>query len=416
MFCRSNPKFLRAGTNCAAVSMRLAGLRRNSSPDDRSQGVQLAATQELAATGRPRRLAPVRGARTRTTVQDRDLRLDIDFIHVKSAHENASPLIMTTAGRSTIIELLETIGPRTDPTAHGGREEDVFHLVLLSIPGYGFSDEPTNPLGPIFASGTPGRSHAAPRSPARRAGRRGGFQVTDAMGRLALDEVRTASTRTSLCWRWANPEAERVATLERRNGRPPRDQLAGFDATGTGYFVEQATRPEIIGYDLLDSPIALAAWMINYYTVNSHEDLARAFVDKQPPAISPETIVDNITLYWLTGTGASAARFDREEGQENAGAAGQEPHAWSTGLASRRPPGEGCRTPRSWVERAYPNVIYFNEADKGRSFRRLGGTGTLLGKRCAPCSGHGAQRDGSTSQTQRRHERCESSINPSVER
>jgi pimeloyl-ACP methyl ester carboxylesterase len=133
--------------------------------------------------------------------------------------------------------------------------------------------------------------------------------------------------------------------------------------------VEQATRPETIGYALLDSPIALAAWMIDHDT-DAYLKIARAFVEKQPSGnLTREHIVDNITLYWLTGTGASAARSYWEEGQENARVAEQGgPAAVSIPVGFTTFPGEIWRTPRSWVERAYPNVVYFNEVDKGGHF------------------------------------------------
>ena len=147
------------------------------------------------------------------------------------------------------------------------------------------------------------------------------------------------------------------------------DQLDAFHATGTGYFIEQATRPETIGYGLLDSPVALAAWMIDHDT-DAYEKIARAFVDGHPSGnLTREHIVDNITLYWLTGTGASAARSYWEEGQENARAAGQAPTPVSIPVGFTSFPGEIWKTPRSWVERAYPNVVnYYNEVDRGGHF------------------------------------------------
>src|SRR4029078_11347440 len=146
------------------------------------------------------------------------------------------------------------------------------------------------------------------------------------------------------------------------------DQLGAFQATGTGYFVEQATRPETIGYALLDSPVALAAWIIDHDT-DAYEKIARAFVGKQTSGnLTREHIVDNITLYWLTGTGASAARSYWEEGQENARLAveGQAEVTMPAGFTSF--PGEIWRTPRSWVERAYPNTTYYNAVDRGGHF------------------------------------------------
>jgi len=132
--------------------------------------------------------------------------------------------------------------------------------------------------------------------------------------------------------------------------------------------VEQATRPETIGYALLDSPIALAAWMIDHDT-DAYYKISRAFTGGPPSGgLTRDHILDNITMYWLTGTGASAARSYWEEGQENARAAGQPPTPVSIPVGFTTFPGEIWRTPRSWVEKAYPNVIYFNEVDKGGHF------------------------------------------------
>src|SRR5579862_1756622 len=337
---------------------------------DRSQGVQLATIQELARYWENEydwsrceaRLNAL--PQFKTTIDG----LDIHFIHVKSNHESALPLIMTHGWPGSVIELLETIGPLTDPTVHGGRAEDAFHLVLPSIPGYGFSDEPTElGWGPIRIGQT---WHELMRrlGYSRYVAQGGdvGSQVTDAMGRLGLDgligihtNLLTPALGDAEALSQSPPSAEERAAL---------DALAEFHATGAGYFVEQATRPETIGYALLDSPIALAAWMIDHDT-DSYQKIARGFVEGQPSGnLTREHIVDNITLYWLTGTGASAARSYWEEGQETARAAGQAPTPVSIPVGFTTFPGEIWRTPRSWVEKAYPNVIYFNEVDKGGHF------------------------------------------------
>jgi pimeloyl-ACP methyl ester carboxylesterase len=338
---------------------------------DRSQGVQLAATQELARYWTTeydwRRCEARLNALPQFKTQIDGL--DIHFIHVKSAHENALPLIMTHGWPGSVIELLETIGPLTDPTAHGGRAEDAFHLVLPSIPGYGFSDEPTEVgWGPIRI-GQAWHELMGRLGYTRYVAQGGdvGSQVTDAMGRLALDGLIGIHTNL-LTPALGDPEAL-SASPPSAEERAALDALAAFHETGTGYFIEQATRPETIGYALLDSPIALAAWMIDHDT-DSYQKIARAFVDKQPSGnLTREHIVDNITLYWLTGTGASAARSYWEEGQENARAASQAPRPVSIRVGFTTFPGEIWRTPRSWVERAYPNVdIYFNEVDKGGHF------------------------------------------------
>jgi pimeloyl-ACP methyl ester carboxylesterase len=337
---------------------------------DRSQGVQLAALQNLARFWTTeydwRRCEARLNAlpQFKTEIDG----VDVHFIHVESAHKDALPLIMTHGWPGSVVELLETIGPLTDPTAHGGRAEDAFHLVLPSIPGYGFSGEPTQlGWGPIRI----GRAWA---ELMRRLGytryvAQGGdvgSQVTDAMGRLGLDgligihtNLLTPALGDAEALSQSPPTAEERAAL---------DALAQFRATGAGYFVEQATRPETIGYALLDSPVALAAWMIDHDT-DSYQKIAHAFVDGQPSGnLTREHIVDNITLYWLTGTGASAARSYWEEGQENARAAGQAPTPVRIPAGFTTFPGEIWRTPRSWVEKAYSNVIYFNEVDKGGHF------------------------------------------------
>jgi len=337
---------------------------------DRSQGVQLAAIQNLArywTTEYDWRRCEARLnalSQFKTEIDG----LDIHFIHVESAHKDALPLIMTHGWPGSVVELLETIGPLTDPTAHGGRAEDAFHLVLPSIPGYGFSDEPTElGWGPIRI-GQAWEELMQRLGYTRYVAQGGdvGSQVTDAMGRLGLDGLIGIHTNL-LTPALGAPEAlsESPPSTEERAALAA---LAEFHATGAGYFVEQATRPETIGYALLDSPIALAAWMIDHDT-DSYQKIARGFVDGQTSGnLTREHIVDNITLYWLTGTGASAARSYWEEGQENARAAGQAPTPVSIPVGFTTFPGEIWRTPRSWVEKAYPNVIYFNEVDKGGHF------------------------------------------------
>ena len=338
---------------------------------DRSQGVQLAAMRALArfwTTEYDWRKCEARLNALPQFKTELD-GLNIHFIHVKSPHANALPLVMTHGWPGSIIELLETIGPLTDPTAHGGNEEDAFHLVLPSVPGYGFSDEPTEVgWGPI-------RIGRAWHELMRRLGytryvAQGGdvgSQVTDAMGRLSLDGL--LGIHTNLLTPALGDANALSASPPTEEERAALDQLDWFRATGTGYFVEQATRPETIGYALLDSPIALAAWIIDHDT-DSYEKIARAFVDGEPSGgLTREHIVDNITLYWLTGTGASAARSYWEEAQENVRAVGQAVPPVSIPVGFTTFPGEIWRTPRSWVERAYPNVdIYFNKVDKGGHF------------------------------------------------
>jgi pimeloyl-ACP methyl ester carboxylesterase len=333
---------------------------------DRSQGVQLATMQELARYWGSdydlRRIEARLNALPQFTTEIDGV--DIHFIHVESPHENALPLIMTHGWPGSVIELLEVVGPLTDPTAHGGRAEDAFDLVLPSLPGYGFSGEPTE------VGWDPGRTARAWAELMRRLGytrylAQGGdvgASVTDAMGRQAPEGLLGIHTNL-LVTALAGPQP-----AESENERGAADALATFRATGFGYFLEQATRPQTIGYALLDSPVALAAWMLDHDT-DSYQKISRAFLDGQPAGhLTPDRIVDNITLYWLTGTGASAARSYWESGRAQALAAGQAPPEVSLPVGFTTFPGEIFRAPRSWVEQAYPNLTYFNEVDKGGHF------------------------------------------------
>jgi pimeloyl-ACP methyl ester carboxylesterase len=335
---------------------------------DRSQGVQLATTQELARYWATeynwRRCEEKLNALPQFTTEIDGV--DVHFIHVRSPHENALPLIMTHGWPGSVIEMLEVVGPLTDPTAHGGGAEDAFDLVLPSLPGYGFSAEPTE------VGWHPGRIARAWAVLMNRLGytryvAQGGDQgaaVTDAMGGQApegllgihLNLFRQALGNVGGLP--ADSEEERAALAA----------INTFRTSGFGYFLEQATRPQTIGYALLDSPVALAAWMLDHDT-DSYQKIARAFVDGQPAGnLTRDHILDNITLYWLTGTGASAARSYWEGGRAQALAAGQAPPQVTLPVGFTSFPGEIFRAPRSWVEQGYPHVIYFNEADRGGHF------------------------------------------------
>ena len=284
---------------------------------------------------------------------------------MKSSYKDAVPLIMTHGWPGSVIELLETVGPLTDPAAHGGRAEDAFHVVLPSIPGYGFSAEPAG------VGWDPDRIARAWAELMRRLGYTryvaqggdlGAF-VTDKMGRQApagllgihLNLLSAALVGPAP----AEPSEQERAALA---------AIATMQTTGYGYFLEQATRPQTIGYALLDSPVALAAWMLDHDT-DSYYKISQAFVDGKPSGnLTRDHILDNITLYWLTGTGASAAREYWENGQAVARAAGQAPPPVSVPVGFTVFPGEIFRAPRSWVQKAYPTLTYFHEVDKGGHF------------------------------------------------
>jgi pimeloyl-ACP methyl ester carboxylesterase len=337
---------------------------------DRSQGVQLATLRELARYWASdydwRKVEKKLNALPQfvTTIDG----VDIHFIHVKSKHENAMPLIMTHGWPGSVIELLDTVGPLTDPTAHGGTAGDAFHLVLPSLPGYGFSGEPAE-LG--WQSGRIAKAWAELMT---RLGYTNyvaqggdvGANVTDAMGRQAPKGL--LGIHLSLLSGALAIKDKLPATSEQE--RAAHDALNIFTTDGFGYFLEQSTRPQTIGYSLLDSPVGLAGWMLDHDT-DSYYKISRAFVEGKPAGgLTRETIVDNITLYWLTGTGASAARWYWEFGQVLAAAraGGPPPPPVAVPVAFTTFPGEIWAAPRSWVEAVYPGVVYFNEADKGGHF------------------------------------------------
>jgi pimeloyl-ACP methyl ester carboxylesterase len=337
---------------------------------DRSQGVQLATLQELADYWTSdydwRKCEARLNALPQFTTQIDGV--DIHFIHVKSRHENALPLIMTHGWPGSVIELLEVVGPLTDPTADGGSAEDAFDLVLPSLPGYGFSGEPTE------IGWDPGRTARAWAELMQRLGytryvAQGGDLgaiVADAMGRQAPQGL-VGIHMNLLVTTLGAPTPPPGDTEEERAAL---EAIKTFTTSGFGYFLEQSTRPQTIGYALLDSPVALAAWMLDHDT-DSYEKITRAFLEGQPSGnLTRDHIVDNVTLYWLTGTGASAARWYWELGQTQAKAlaAGQAPPEVSIPVGFTTFPGEIFRAPRSWVETSYPNLTHFNEVDRGGHF------------------------------------------------
>jgi pimeloyl-ACP methyl ester carboxylesterase len=334
---------------------------------DRSQGVQLATMQELArywTTDYDWRNCEAKLnalPQFKTEIDG----VDVHFIHVKSPHENALPLIMTHGWPGSVIELLGVVGPLTDPTAHGGRAEDAFDLVLPSLPGYGFSSEPSE------IGWDPGRVASAWAELMRRLGytryvAQGGdvgASVTDAMGRLGPDGLAGIHINLLVGALSGGPMPS-----ETEQERAAIEQAKKFRATGFGYFLEQATRPQTIGYDLLDSPVGLAAWMLDHDT-DAYEKISHAFVDGKPSGgLTRDHVLDNISLYWLTGTGASAARSYWESGRAQARAAGQPPPQVKVPVGFTTFPDEIFRAPRSWVEQSYPTLTYFHEAEKGGHF------------------------------------------------
>ena len=335
---------------------------------DRSQGVQLATMQQLCrywASDYDWRRCEARLNALPQFMTEID-GVDIHFIHVRSPHPDALPLVMTHGWPGSVVELLETVGLLTDPPAHGGRAEDAFDLVLPSVPGYGFSSEPSEPGWDVGRVGRAWAELMRGLGYDRYVAQGGdvGALITDTMGRIApegLLGIHMNLLVTALGGpQPADTEAEQAASAA----------LATFQADGFAYFLEQATRPQTIGYALLDSPVALAAWMLDHDT-DAYYKISRAFVDQQPVGnLTRDHLLDNITLYWLTGTGASAARsyWDSYGGAAAAAAARQTPPDVSVPVGFTTFPGEIWRTPRSWAEKSYPTLAFFNEVDRGGHF------------------------------------------------
>jgi len=341
--------------------------------EDRSQGVQLATMQALVRYWETehdwRRLEAKLNALPQFKIEIDGL--GIHFIHVRSRQEEALPLIITHGWPGSVVELLDVIGPLTDPTAHGGRAEDAFDLVLPSLPGYGFSDQPT------AVGWDPGRVAGAWAQLMSRLGYRRyvaqggdlGAAVTDTMAILAPDGL--AGIHLNFLRR---PPTDVLAAAF--DGAPmPKftdEERAAFDAFRTqfmkGYIAEQGQSPQTIGYSLTDSPAGLAAWMLDH-DVDSYEKISRAFLGGDPAGgLTREHILDNVSLYWLTGTATSAARMYWESGRAAAASAGKVPPPVSLPVAFTVFPGEIFRAPRAWAEKVYPNLVYFNEAPRGGHF------------------------------------------------
>jgi pimeloyl-ACP methyl ester carboxylesterase len=337
---------------------------------DRSQGVQLATLRELArywSTEYDWRKCEARlNALPQFTTEIDGV--EIHFIHVRSRHESALPLIMTHGWPGSVVELLETVGPLTDPTAYGGTADDAFHLVLPSLPGYGFSGHPKE-LG--WDSARIARAWATLMERlgyARYVAQGGdvGALVTDVMARQAPEGL--IGIHLSLLA--GAPFIVDRLPAQSEQERAAHAALATFTSDGFAYFLEQSTRPQTIGYSLLDSPVGLAAWMLDHDT-DSYYKISRAFVDGDPAGnLTRDHLLDNISLYWFTGIGASAARWYWETGRANAAAraAGKMPPPIAVPVAFTAFPGEIFAAPRSWVETVYPGLAYYSETDRGGHF------------------------------------------------
>jgi pimeloyl-ACP methyl ester carboxylesterase len=311
--------------------------------------------------------------------------LDIHFLHVRSPHQGALPLIITHGWPGSVIEMLEVLGPLTDPPAHGGSAGDAFDVVVPSLPGYGFSQAPAE-LG-----WDPPRIAKAWAELMRRLGydryvAQGGDQgasVTDWMGRLApegllgihLNYLGSYPIEVLAAVFGGGPGHE---GLLKRVGvavvaeRAEMEQAALDAVTGVfrrGYIAEMGEHPQTIGYAMAESPLGLAAWMLDH-DADSYQKISAAFLDGQPSGgLTRDNVLDNMTLYWLTNTMTSAARLYWEYVRDvNAAATSPKPPALKLPVAFTVFPGELFQTPRRWADRVYPNISYFHEADRGGHF------------------------------------------------
>jgi pimeloyl-ACP methyl ester carboxylesterase len=341
--------------------------------DDQSQGVQLARLQDLfrywGTSYDWRKVeAKLNGLPQFTTNIDG---VDIHFIHVRSHHPNALPLIITHGWPGSVIEQLKVIGPLTDPTAHGGRAEDAFDVVIPSVPGYGFSGKPT---------GTGWDPERIARAWAELMNRLGysryvaqggdwGTPISSAMARqsaagllgIHINLPATVPPEVAAAL-GGGPLPAGLSDKE----RTVIDALMTYNRTGnSAYFTMLTARPQTVGYGATDSPVGLAAWVLVH----------PGFKDWQfgaDPAQFPtkDDVLDNITLYWLTNTATSAGRLYWENGARGSVivAAAQKTSEISLPVAITVFPEDVYRAPESWAQRAYRNLIYFHEVDKGGHF------------------------------------------------
>jgi pimeloyl-ACP methyl ester carboxylesterase len=336
--------------------------------DDASQGVQLAMIQKLAdywLNHHDWRKVEARINSYPNFVTNID-GVDIHFIHVKSKHPNAMPLIVTHGWPGSVIEQLKIIEPLTDPTAHGGKAEDAFDVVIPSLPGYGFSGEPTE-LG--WGPDRIARAWVALMKRlgyARFVAQGGdwGGMVTDVMGMQAPPELLgihlnwpfTVPPDIDAAIQSGKPLPDDLSADERRAC----DQLEFFYKHGVAYAQEMSGRPQTL-YAIGDSPVGLAAWLLDH-DARSYALIARVF-DGQSEGLTRDDVLDNVTLYWLTNTSVSSGRIY----WENKFAFFAPKHV-AIPVAFSAFPDEVCQAPQTWVERAYPRLIYYNRPEKGGHF------------------------------------------------
>jgi pimeloyl-ACP methyl ester carboxylesterase len=340
--------------------------------DDQSQGVQLARIRPLIehwGNGYDWRKAEAKLNALPQFMTEID-GLDIHFIHARSKHPNALPVIITHGWPGSVLELLKVIGPLTDPTAYGGNAEDAFDVVLPSMPGFGFSEKPTDTgWGPDrIARCWAGLMKRLAYTRYVAQGGDWGSPVSSAMARQAPAGLLGIHLNLPAT---LPPE---VATVLAAGGTAPAglsekeratfDELSAAARMGSrSYAVMMGTRPQTIGYAITDSPAGLAAWMLG------HPGFAMWTYSSSDPEKSTDEVLDEISLYWLTNTAVSAARLYWETGGRSVIlAADQKTSEIALPVAITVFPKEVYRPPETWARRAYRNLIYFHEADKGGHF------------------------------------------------
>jgi pimeloyl-ACP methyl ester carboxylesterase len=335
---------------------------------DASQGVQLAAIQKLArywGTEYDWRPCEARLSALPNFITEID-ELDIHFIHVRSKHDNALPLIVTHGWPGSVVEQLKIIDPLTNPTAHGGSASDAFHVVIPSIPGYGFSGKPTTTGWdcPRIARAWTVLMQRLGYTRYVAQGGDWGALITEQMGVLAPAELLGIHTNLP-----SAVPAEILKALQSGSGVPPGlsadeskafERLAFFFSDGLSYAQQMANHPQTM-YGIADSPVGLAAWFLDH-DLRSYQMIARAF-DGQREGLTRDDVLDNITLTWLTNTAISSSRLYREN---------KLPFFLPMGVtipvAVSAFPDELYQAPRSWMERAYPKLIHYNKLEKGGHF------------------------------------------------
>jgi pimeloyl-ACP methyl ester carboxylesterase len=340
---------------------------------DASQGVQLATMQKLAqywATDYDWRKCEAKLNALPMFVTNID-GLDIQFIHVRSKNPNALPVIITHGWPGSIIEQLKIIGPLTDPTAYGGKAEDSFDVVIPSLPGHGFSGKPTapgwTPVTIAKAWATLMQRLGYTRYVAQ--GGDWGNAVSEVMalqqppGLIAIHTNMAATVPPDISKALTFHEAPpSYLTAEERNAW---NQLDDFYKNGLAYAEEMSSRPQTL-YGISDSPVGLAAWMLDH-DIRSYKMITRVF-DGKTEGLTRDDILDNVTLYWLTNTGVSSARLYWDTAQISTGGGFFDVRGVTIPVAVSAFPDEIYAAPKSWAEKAYPKLIYYNRPPKGGHF------------------------------------------------